>query len=416
MARQSRQSLTKTRVARLAVGEIAWDSHVTGFAARCMPNRTIYFLKYRIAKRQRWYTIGRHGSPWTVETARREARRLLGEIAQGIDPSERREADRKAPTVAELCDLYLAEAPTAILPKRGRPKKESTLATDRGRIERHIKPLLGWMRVDALTREDAERFMHQVATGATRADIRTKPRGRAIVDGGQGTATRTVGLLGSLISFAVRRKMRPDNPVHGMPRYKDRRRERFLTNEEFARLGAALAEAARNGEHPSAVAAIRLLALTGCRKSEIVTLQWRDFDRSAGCLRLPDSKTGARVVYLGAAALQELSKLKPAEGNPYVLPGRKPGLPFIGVPHVWQRIRKAAGLPDVRLHDLRHSFASVGALGGSSLPVLGRLLGHADTRTTERYVHFTANPIKSAADAIAGHISSVMYSAGPAAH
>lgn len=408
MPRHSSQRLTKTRVERLPAGRIAWDADVRGFGARGFASGPVYILKYRHFRRQRWFKIGPHGTPWTVESARREAKRLLGEIAAGKDPAERRELDRVAPTIAELCDLYLKEAPSLILPRRGRPKRESTLATDRGRIERHIKPLLGTLRVDALTREDAENFLRKVASGATKADVKTKPRGRAIVDGGQGTATRTLGLLGSLVSFAVKRKMRTDNPVHGVPRFADRKRERYLSGEEFARLGAALAQAECDGEHPSAVNAIRLLALSGCRKSEIVMLRWEHVDFEMGGLRLPDSKTGARVVLLGAPALELLARQRRIEGNPYVLPGRKSCLPFIGVPHVWNRIRAKAGLSDVRLHDLRHSFASVGALGGNGLPILGRLLGHADTRTTERYVHFAAHPIKAAADRIASTIVAAM--------
>lgn len=408
MPRHSEHRLTKTRVERLRKSEIAWDSDVQGFGVRALANGPVYVLKYRHFRRQRWYKIGRHGAPWTVETARREARRLLGEVAAGKDPSERRELDRKAPTIAELCDLYLKEAPTLVLPRRGRPKRESTLATDRGRIERHIKPLLGWLRVDALTREDAEEFLRKVAAGATKADVRTKPRGRAIVDGGKGTATRTLGLLGAVISFAVKRRMRPDNPVHGISRFADRKRERFLSGEEFTRLGAALAQAEQDGEHPSAVAAIRLLALTGCRKSEILWLRWEHVDFALGALRLPDSKTGARVVMLGTPALELLGKLPRVEGNQYVLPGCKNEAPFIGVPHVWQRIRKKANLSDVRLHDLRHSFASMGALAGTGMPLIGRLLGHADSRTTDRYVHFAAHPIRAAANSIANAVSEAL--------
>src|SRR5690606_24054890 len=140
----------------------------------------------------------------------------------------------------------------------------------------------------------------------------------------------------------------------------------------------------------------------------ILTLRWEHVDFEVGGLRLPDSKTGARVVLLGAAALELLSKLKRVEGNPYVLPRRKEGSPFIGVPHVWERIREKAGLAGVRLHDLRHSFASIGALGGSGLPLLAKLLGHSDSRTTDRYVHFAAHPIKAAADRIANTIGAAM--------
>jgi hypothetical protein len=213
-------------------------------------------LKYRIAGRQRWYVIGTFGSPWTVELARKEARKLLGEIGKGIDPAAERAHIKSTGTVADLCNLYLVEAPWRVLRKTGRPKKASTLATDRGRIERHIMPLLGRMPVAAVTRRDIEQFLADVASGRTAADVRTKKRGRAIVEGGEGTATRTVGLLGGIFSFAVERGMRPDNPVRGVARYRDNASKRYLSGVELAQLGDALSAAEHDGENPMAVAAV----------------------------------------------------------------------------------------------------------------------------------------------------------------
>jgi integrase len=409
------KSITLRAVNALRAGKgdaLLWDSQLKGFAVRARPGGGhFYLVKYRAGGRQRWYTIGRHASPWTPETARREARRILGEVAAGRDPAKARADEQAAGTVAELCDAYMIASPTRVLKKSERPKKPSTLATDKGRIERHIKPLMGRLQVRAVTTEDVKRFLADVAAGKTAADLRTGPRGRAIVEGGEGTATRTVGLLGGIFSYAVEKGLRADNPVRGVPRYKDKRSERYLSAAELARLGQALAAAERSGENPMAVAAIRLLIFTGARKSEIALAKWDYIDAERGYLRLPDSKTGAKLIPLGAPALDVLANLPRIEGNPYILPGDKPGAPYSALPRAWERIRARARLPGVRIHDLRHSFASVGAAAGDSLIVIGALLGHRDAKTTLRYAHLGHDPIKSAANRIAGTIAAAMAGA-----
>lgn len=407
---RSERRITKRLVDAIQPDKIVWDSDVSGFGVRRQRMAKVYVLKTRIAGRVRWFSIGQHGSPWTPELARREAKRILGEIAAGRDPATSRDTDRAAGTVAELCDAYLAVAPTRVLKKSGRPKKPSTLATDRGRIERHIKPLLGRLQVRSVTDQDVKRFLADVAAGKTAADVRTGPRGRAIVEGGEGTATRTVGLLGGIFAFAVEKGLRPDNPVRGVTRYRDRNAERYLSATELARLGQTLADAEREGENPMAIAAVRLLIFTGARKSEILTTQWDHVDAERGYLRLPDSKTGAKLIPLGAPALDVLAKLPHLSGNPYILPGDKPGAFYKALPKAWARIRARAKLGDVRLHDLRHSFASVGAAAGDSLIVIGALLGHRDAKTTARYAHLGDDPIKSAANRIAGTIAAAMGS------
>ncbi len=216
---------------------------MVGFGARRQrSNAVAYVLLYRTTEgRQRWYTIGRHGSPWTPETARSEARRLLGLVAAGADPATVKHAKRKAATVAELCDLYLSDAEAGrFLTRRKAPKKSSTLALDRGRIERHIKPLLGQHKVSAVTREDVETFMHAVASGKTAGNTKTRKRGLARVRGGKAAASRAVGLLGGIFTYAVRHRMRTDNPVHGVARFADEKRERRLDDEEFKKLGRAV--------------------------------------------------------------------------------------------------------------------------------------------------------------------------------
>jgi integrase len=398
--------ITKRAVDTIKSGErdtYLWDADLSGFGLKVTPvGSKVYLVQFRLGGRKgrtRRVTIGRHGSPWTPESARKEAKRLLGEVGAGRDPAEKRSQARRDLTIAELCDLYLAEGCT--------DKKPSTLATDRGRIERHIKPLLGRRKVASISGPDVRRFLQDVASGKTAADIKTGKRGRAIVEGGKGTATRTVGLLGGILTFAVEREIRPDNPVRGVKRFSDKKYERFLSPPEMAQLGDALSAALQDGESPLAVAAIRLLVLTGARKSEILTLKWEYVDTERGCLRLPDSKSGAKIIPVGAAALEALSDIARIEGNPYVLPGLE-GRHFVGLQKIWERIRKRAGLEDVRLHDLRHSFASVAVAGGDSLFLVGKVLGHQHASTTERYAHIADDPLKAVADKTAAHIATAM--------
>lgn len=400
------RKITKRTIDALKPGDkdaYLWDSELTGFGVKVTPAGTkTYLVQYRLGGRKgrsRRVTIGRHGSPWTADTARTEAKGLLGQVAARQDPAEARTRERRDPTVAELCDLYLAEGCAT--------KKVSTLATDKGRIERHIKPLMGRRKVRSITSADVRRFMQDVASGKTAADIKTKPRGRAIVEGGKGAATRTIGLLGGLFSFAVEKGLRPDNPVRGVKRFGDGSRERFLSAAELARLGDALIAAERENESPFVVAAIRLLVLTGARKSEILTLQWKHVDTERSCLRLPDSKTGAKVIPLGAAALEALSGIPRIENNPYVLPGSD-GRHFVGLQKAWERIRERAGLEDVRLHDLRHSFASVAVSGGDSLYLVSKVLGHRQVSTTQRYAHLSDDPLRAVAGRTSSQIAAAM--------
>ncbi len=353
--------ITKRSVDALKPGErdaYLWDSELAGFGLKVTPagGRT-YLVQYRLGGRKgrtRRVTIGKHGTV-TPDKAREAAKRLLGQVADGQDPAERKTQARKDPTVAELCDMYVAEGCAT--------KKPSTLATDGGRIERHIKPLLGRKRCEAVTRGDVERFMLDVAAGRTAIDVKTGPRGRAVVKGGRGTATKAVTLLGAIFTFAVNRGLRPDNPVRGVKTFKTKRHERFLSPAELGRLGEVLAKAEREGENLMAIAAIRLLAMTGCRKSEILTLRWQHVDFERSCLRLPDSKTGAKVIPVSPPVLGLLAAFPRVEESPYVLPSSTGKGHFVGLPKVWRRVRDSAGLTGLRLHDLipipidQHSWA-----------------------------------------------------------
>lgn len=379
-----------------------WDAELKGFGLKVTPaGNRIYIVQYRTGGRgspTRRFTIGKHGAPWTPDKARTEAKRILGGVADGKDPQTLKAIEKAAMTVKELCKLYLAEGCET--------KKASTIATDEGRIERHIKPLLGRKRVKDLTSNDIRRFMADVAKGKTAATVKTGEHGLARITGGKGTATRTVGLLGGIMSFAVAEGVRSDNPVRGVKRYPDKKGERFLTNTEMAKLGEVLNTLEK--AEALAVPAIRLLILTGCRKTEILSLKWSEVDFDLGCLRLADSKTGQKVVMLGAPALQIFASLSRQEGSDYVFPAMKGKGHYVGLPRAWIRIRKKAGLDDVRIHDLRHSFASVGAGAGMGLQIIGKLLGHADPKTTARYAHIADDPVKAAADRISGSIAAAL--------
>jgi integrase len=337
-----------------------------------------------------------------------EARTLAGEklkqVAHGGDPSADRHLARAALTVDELSDLYLREGP-AEKPN----KKASSWAADRSNIERHVKPLLGRKIAKALTQADIAKFQVDVAAGKSKADIKTKKRGRAIVEGGRGTAARSLAVLGAMLQFAVGRQLISANPAKGVRLLKGEKKERFLSEAEVARLADTLVTMDR--EHrlsPSTAAAIRLLLLTGCRKSEILSLRWEWIDADRGCLRLPDTKTGAKAVPLAAAALELLSGLPRASA--YVLPAIKGAGHYTGLQKDWERVRVRAGLPKLRLHDLRHSFASFAVADGHTLFMVGKVLGHKQARTTEGYAHLAADALRAVADRTAARIAAAMKS------
>ena len=314
-----------------------WDGDLKGFGLKvCSGGRKSYVCKYRLGTGRnaptRRMTIGTHGSPWTPDQARKRASQILGLVAHGKDPAQEKQADKSVLTVAQLCDLYLKHGAAT--------KKASTLATDRGRIERHIKPLLGRMRVPDVKRAAVSRFLQDVAAGKTAVDVKTGARGRAIVRGGKGTATRTVGLLGGIFSFAVESGWISENPVRGVKRFRDRRNERFLDNSEMQRLGAALIGAEAAGENPYAIAIIRLLVLTGARKGEIESLRWPEVDWQFSYLRLADSKTGQKLIMLNGAAIEVLQTVPRQNASDFVFPASRSDGHYEGTPKVWWRIRE----------------------------------------------------------------------------
>lgn len=382
-----------------------WDADLTGFGLRITPTGAkSYIVKYNtLGNRQRWYTIGK-STHITAKSARDEALQIISAARKGEDPQTEKVKSREAETVSQLCDLYLAHGCIG--------KKPSTIATDIGRIKRHIKPLLGSRIASEITSNDIKKFMGDVAKGKTATTIKTGFRGRARVTGGNGTAARTVGLLGGIFTFAIGEGIRPDNPVHGVKRFPDKRTERYLSLEELEKFGTALTFLENEGVNAIALNCIRLLALTGCRKGEILSLKWTEVDLVQGYLNLEDSKTGQKHVPLGDAAVALLKSITPHNNNPFVFPGEKPGAHFIGLPNVFRKVRAHAGLEDVTLHTLRHSFASIGVNDGAGLPIIGRLLGHQDTKTTSRYAHIADVPAKGAANSISDKISEAMEGSG----
>ena len=386
---------------------MVWDERLKGFGVRINPTGTkTYVARYRAGGGHSGpiteFVVGRHGTI-TADQARTDATRILADATRGLDPQADRAKKRADMTVAQLCDRYLAEGCAT--------KKPSTISTDRGRIARHIKPLLGSKRLLAVTSADIEKFRDDVAAGKTAITEKTGKRGRAVVRGGRGTATRTLGLLGAIFAFAAApgRKFRGDNPVLGVARFKGQRMQRFLDAAELKRLGAALDAADAEQPKPHGVAVIRLLFLTGARKSEIEGLRWTEVDSDWGCLRLPDSKTGAKVVPVGAAVLAVLNDLPRSNSSPFVFPAKgDPGRHYSGTPKVWSKVRAAAGLSNVRLHDARHTLASLAVGGGQSLPMIGAMLGHKDIRTTAQYAHLAAAPLRAMADSVSKGVADLM--------
>lgn len=438
-----RQRLTKTVCDDVRTSDgrfIIWDSELRGFGLRVTKAGVKTFvIRYRVGGGrtgvERMFTLGRYGPHFPAEAARKMARTALAEVVGGGDPQGGRAEKRAEMTVADLCALYLKEGCAT--------KKASTLKTDESRIERHIKPLLGRKRLSHVKRADIERFLADVADGKTAVIEKTKPRGKAVVTGGRGAATRTLGLLGAVLGFAVDRGLLASNPVRGVKRFADRKMDRFLSPAEVSRLGLALESLEAEGAHPYGLAIVRLLALTGARKSEIARLRWSEVDLDRGALRLADSKTGEKTISLSPGAVSILTTVERHADIPFVFPSTKAArtkargkmVPAIeadkavvsrgkgatartlalsarghyqGTAKVWEEARLRAQLTDVRLHDLRHTFASFGAAGGFGLPVIGALLGHRHAATTARYAHLADDPLKKASNWIGQEIGAAL--------
>jgi integrase len=405
--------ITIKSIAAIPPNRTEWDGGkdaVAGFGARRQKSLAVaYVLKYRTASgRQRWHTIGRHGAPWTPDLARAEARRILGEVTKGADPAEEKLRGRRAKTVAELCEDYLeANEAGRILTRQRLPKRASTLATDRGRVERHVKPLIGNLRVSAVSRLDIERFNNQVSEGATATRVKTGKHGLARVTGGRGTATRTLALLGAIFSYAVRQGLRADNPAHGIEKHAYKERQRRATNDEYGALGKAVRTMPET-TWPAAVAAARFLAVTGWRRGEALAFKWTEVDLATRTARLAETKTGSSLRPLSHAACDLLREL-PRSGQLVFPSSIGADKPMRGFHKVWLRVAKRAGLgADVTPHVLRHSYASTAADLGLSELTIAALMGHKKATVTSKYAHHADAVLLEAADAVSHRIAELM--------
>jgi integrase len=307
---------------------------------------------------------------------------MLAQVRAGGDPALDRKQRRDALSVKELADRFDQEHIAVHL-------KESTAKEYRRNLTRFILPALGRLRVQDVTRADVAKFHH---------DLRHIPY----------QANRNLEIISKMFNLAEMWGLRPDgsNPRRHLRKYPEEKRERFLSAAELRRLGQVLDEIeAERVELPSAVAAVRLLLLTGCRLNEILKLRWKHVDLDQALLRLPDSKTGAKAVQLGAAAVGVLGSIERQPANPHVIVGTRPGKPLSDLQPFWQRLRARAGLKDVRIHDLRHTFASVAVASGQGLPMIGKLLGHSQVQTTARYAHLAGDPLRAAANDISGAVA-----------
>ena len=399
-----RTKITLRSVRSLKPGEEMWDSELVGFTARRREGDTSFCIVYRIGGQRRRYTIGKLGA-LTPDQAREAAKKLLGDVAVGLDPQGDKLVLRTATTMDELFDLYIADAEAGrVLGRGGRPKKESTIRFDRGAIRAHLSPLIGNRKVSGFTRRDAETLMHAIADGKTARVIRGKARGVGRVIGGRGIAARTMGLFGSIMSHAVNRGLIESNPCSKLRRFAGEPRTRRLSDIEYAALSAGL-RSSEGRVWPPAIAALKFLALSGWRLSEALTLRWRDIDLVRRTAMLSDTKTGRSIRPLSHDAIDVLKSID--RTGDLVFPGSR-GVFMGGFKRHARKMIEDSGLAEVSPHTLRHTFVSVAAELGLSEPTIAALVGHKGRSVTSRYTHFADAPLLAAADLVASKIVALM--------
>jgi integrase len=386
-----------------------WDDRLAGFGVRVHPTgRKVFVAQVRVGKALRRVKIGAYG-PFTVEQAREAAKDIIRAAAEGRDPQREKRAIRNAVTVEELCRQYLDAARAGLVTTRfRRPKRPSTIAIDEGRVSRHIVPLLGSLAVDSVKRADVQLMIDAIAAGRTAGVFEGKPRGRAVVTGGAGTAARVAELLGGVFSWAGKRDLfTGPNPVRGLETIRGESHERVLSPAELALLGAAL----KTTEAPMAAAAVHLIALTGLRRSEACGLRWREIDEQGHCMRLQQTKTGRSVRPIGKAALDLLRSLRRADGAEWVFPRADDAAPA-EMKKPMKAILAAAGL-GLGAQALRRTFASVASDAGFGDATIAELLGHSRRGVTERHYVRRSDPIMvAAADKVAERIAAMLSAGG----
>ncbi|UWQ53237.1 site-specific integrase [Leisingera caerulea] len=367
---------------------LVWDADVTGFGVRVYPSgKKTYLIQYRAGRRTRRLTIGQHGV-LTADQARREAKRLIGDVARGADPSGEKQKRLQAPTIAALCDRFLTEY-------ADQHCKPSTARTYRTIVRNHIRPKLGAMAITEVMRTDIVNLHYS---------MRETPY----------QANRTLSVLSKMFNVAEDWDLRPEgsNPTRRVKKNREEEKKRYLTDQEQFRLGQVLSEVAVEGsETIHVVSAIMLLLLTGCRLGEIVTLKW-EYVHSHH-LDLPDSKTGRRRIPLPREAYDILMTLPRREGNPYVILGKTDDGYLTDLERPWRRIRSRAGLDDVRIHDLRHTYASVAMKDGIDPFTLKEILGHRNLQTTLRYAHLADDAVQRAAGSVASRVAASLRPGAP---
>lgn len=398
--------VTIERIKKLPEGQTLWDIELKGFGCKNNKGCKSFLLKYRSGKgrtaRQHLYTIGKLGAPWTPETARREAIRLLGRIADGENPSQDRKNQMNIKTVDQAFTLYMEEG--------AGKKKQSTLKEYQRIYDRFIKNAFSKFRITDVVEKDVS---------ALHVSLSSTPY----------QANRLVQMLKAFFNWCEKKKLRSKhtNPCIDIERYPEKPCERYLSDSELLRLGEALDNYERDNKYknttrknqspdtqientmmPYIAAAIRLLIFTGARRDEILTLKWSDIDFDRRTIRLQESKTGQKNIYLSPPALDVLNKIPRITGNPYVICGRNDGEHLKNIKDAWGRIRKQAGLQDVRIHDLRHSYASKAVTSGKHMKVIQSLLSHSSIKTTERYAHLSEDPVQTANDQIGSDIANAM--------
>ena len=398
MPRRSTLTLCGRTVDRLTVAgrdRIFWDRELAGFGVRVHPSgRKVYVVQSRARGAPRRVTLGTHGELTTTQ-ARLRAAQAIDRIKRGEEPAA--PPAQAGATVADLAARYLSA-------HVAQNCNAHTAGIYRGSLENHILPALGMMPLAMVETSHVAALHYR---------LRETPR----------AANRALSVLSKMFSLACAWGLVADgtNPCRGVRKYKEKKRERFLTRDEYRRLGQTLVEAEAEAEagiegavSPYAIAALRLLMLTGCRLNEILTLRWDDIDRTAGEFRLRDGKTGARMVPLTPTAETVLAGIARVPNNPWVIVGKKPGTHLSTITADWYRLRAHAGLDDVRIHDLRHSYASRALAAGESLSMIGKLLGHADIQSTARYAHLARETERLSAARVGGSIGADIGADGSA--